>query len=128
MGTDNQLIGKWGEAVAVEYLKKIGYSILTRNYHTPVGEIDIVALDDDTKYARLVFVEVKTRTTSKHGFPEAAIGKKKWEHMLAAGQYYLEAHTEIKLEWCIDVVAVLGYPNLANPQIQHYENVVIDDD
>lgn len=128
MSTNNQLIGQWGETVAVEYLKKIGYSIITRNFHTPVGEIDIIAVHDDTKYSRLIFVEVKTRTSAKHGFPEAAIGKKKWEHMLAAGQYYLEAHSEIELEWCIDVVAVLGHPKLANPQIQHFENVVIVDD
>jgi putative endonuclease len=128
MSIDTFQVGQWGEGVAAEYLKKIGYSILTRNYHTPQGEIDIVAKQIDTKWPRLVFVEVKTRTNSRHGYPETAMSRKKWQHMQAAIQYFLESHPDLELEWCIDVIAVIGHPDQGNPQIQHFESVVIVDE
>ena len=52
-----QLGGK-GEMQAESVLVKAGYRILERNYHTPFGELDIVALDKGT----IVFTEVKTRS------------------------------------------------------------------
>ena len=50
-------IGDWGEAKAVDFLEKHGFSVIDRNYHTTVGEIDIVAKKSNDFY----FVEVKTR-------------------------------------------------------------------
>ena len=128
MSADSNSIGQWGEGVAAEYLESKGYTILTRNYHSPQGEIDIVAFNEDPWFPCLVFVEVKTRTSTKYGYPEEALVKKKWEHIQNAIQHYLETHPIIDLEWCVDVIAVLGRPNQDNPQIQHYENVVIVDE
>jgi len=51
--------GKLGEDLAVSYLKKLGYKIISRNFRIRGGEIDIVAIDGDV----LVYVEVKTRTS-----------------------------------------------------------------
>lgn len=58
MATHNDF-GKWGEDRAEEYLRQLGYSILSRDWHNGHKDIDIVAYDnrDDT----LVIVEVKTR-------------------------------------------------------------------
>ena len=128
MSADSRAIGQWGEGVAVAYLVSKGYTILARNFHSPQGEIDLVAYDQDPKLPCLVFVEVKTRTSDKYGYPEEAFVKKKWEHMQSAIQYYLEMHPAVDLEWCVDVIAVLGHPDQENPQIQHYENVVIIDE
>jgi ATP-dependent Lhr-like helicase len=64
----NQRIGKWGEDAAVAYLQARGYEIVTRNLRTPHGEIDILA-----RFEGLwVFVEVKARTSTALGPPEAA--------------------------------------------------------
>lgn len=121
-------LGQWGEGIAAEYLEQVGYTVLDRNYHTPVGEIDIVAVNEIAKYPGLVFVEVKTRTSKRHGYPEESVGKKKWDHLQAAIQYYLEAHPDINLEWCVDVIAIVGHPDQKSPQIQHYKNVVMADE
>ena len=51
-------LGKNGEEIATEFLRKKGYKILERNFEASQGEIDIIAKDDK----ELVFVEVKTRT------------------------------------------------------------------
>jgi len=52
-------IGDWGESQAVKFLCRQGFEIIEQNYHTPVGEIDIVAKFCDDIY----FIEVKTRTS-----------------------------------------------------------------
>ncbi|HEX8932313.1 MAG TPA: YraN family protein [Patescibacteria group bacterium] len=57
--------GRRGEDLACEYLKKLNFKIIERNFRIRVGEIDIVAIDDLT----LVFVEVKTRKTTEFGIP-----------------------------------------------------------
>lgn len=49
--------GQRGEDAAAEYLRRRGFEILARNVRTPLGEIDLVALDDEV----VVFVEVKAR-------------------------------------------------------------------
>ena len=56
--TDKKEIGNFGEDFTAKFLKKSGYKILERNYHSRYGEIDIIA----SKGAVLAFVEVKTRT------------------------------------------------------------------
>ena len=55
--------GLLGEREAEKYLISKGYKIRDRNYRTKIGEIDIVA----EKFNTLVFVEVKTRTSTKLG-------------------------------------------------------------
>ena len=50
-------IGDWGEEQACGFLERNGFTIVERNYHATVGEIDIVARQGDDYY----FIEVKTR-------------------------------------------------------------------
>lgn len=50
-------LGRRGEQLAVEHLRRLGFTPLGRNERTRYGEIDLVAFDGET----LIFVEVKTR-------------------------------------------------------------------
>lgn len=61
-----QTIGKYGENIACEYLKRKGYSILCQNYHSRFGEVDVIALSPDKCTC---FVEVKTRKNTDYGSP-----------------------------------------------------------
>ncbi|MCM8773716.1 MAG: YraN family protein [Candidatus Omnitrophica bacterium] len=73
------------EDKAVEFLKLNGYKILMRNFHSPWGEIDIVA--KDKKY--IAFVEVRAR--GKRGLisPLETIDRKKQSKIeLTAKVYY----------------------------------------
>lgn len=78
-------IGIYGEDKAVEYIKRIGYKIIQRNFRCKVGEIDIITKDKD----ELVFIEVKTRTSIKYGKPIEAVDAIKKKHMYKSIQYYL---------------------------------------
>lgn len=81
-----RLLGIKGEDLAVKFLKKKGYRILSRNYKTPLGEIDIIAEDRDT----LVFVEVKTRADNSYGLPFEAVNHRKREKLRRVALYYLK--------------------------------------
>jgi putative endonuclease len=117
-----QRIGQWGETRAAQYLEGKGYEILARNVRTAYGEIDMIARDR----TGLVFVEVKTRTNLKYGYPEQAVTRSKMEHMVAAAQAYMTDHTDLEgWGWRIDVIALLraaGKPAV-DVEIVHFENV-----
>jgi len=117
MSDYRQKIGKWGEEVAVEYLKSRGFRVIARNVRTPYGEIDIVAENEGFTS----FVEVKTRTTSSMGPPEISVTPRKQEHMLASAEHYAQEY-EID-NWQIDVIAIEGKPG-SQPNIIYFENAI----
>ena len=107
--------GRWGEELAQEFLKKKGYAILDINWRFPPYEIDIIAQLNDL----VVFVEVKTRKDSSHGFPEQAVTRKKANALLKAAEIYLE-EKGIENEIRFDIVSILL--NTAPPDIFHIED------
>lgn len=94
--------GKRGEEQAVEYLKGLGFEIIELNYRCRLGEIDIIAKDEDT----LVFLEVKTRSTAGFGEPEAAVNLAKQKRISRVSLHYLQSHHNPEQKARFDVVAV----------------------
>jgi putative endonuclease len=120
-----QVVGKRGEELAGEYLKKHGYILLEKNARTPYGEIDLVAtLLEAEQTSTLVFVEVKTRTSRTFGYPEEAMTRRKKDHLMDAVAYYMQKHTEIELDWRIDVIAVSIHTDSQRVGIRHFINAV----
>ncbi len=100
---DKNKFGKIGEALACAYLKKLGYAILSRNYRTKMGEIDIVAREGGC----LVFVEVKTRQSDVYGMPEESINTKKMNKLTRLAQLYISNKRLHEMTARFDVVSVL---------------------
>jgi putative endonuclease len=119
MNTRRQVVGRWGEEAAAQYLVANGYTLLARNVHSAHGEIDIVA----SKGGLLVFVEVKTRSSHTFAYPEDSVTRRKQAYMLSAAEEYLQAHPESGETWQFDVIAVEGTPG-GKAQIEHFENVI----
>jgi putative endonuclease len=115
-----QELGSWGERVAESHLVARGYVILERNIRTPYGEIDLLASSEGT----LVFIEVKTRSSDAFGEPEASVTVKKQTHLLHSIQSFFQEHPEREKQWRVDVIAIRGAPNQADPQIVHFENAL----
>jgi len=63
------VLGRYGEALAVRYLREQGMEVLERNWRCRHGEVDVVARDGDC----LVICEVKTRRSSGFGEPVEAV-------------------------------------------------------
>ena len=102
--THNLIEGQKGESKAVDYLKSIGYKILERNYKSLIGEIDIVALDND----RYVFVEVKTRTTGVKGLGREVVNAHKLRMIKNSALSYLKYNRIDNPKMRFDIVEITG--------------------
>lgn len=78
-------IGSEYEEIAARYLAENGLMIIERNYRLKTGEIDIIALDQDT----LVFVEVKYRKSRWAGGALAAVSRAKQKVICRTAFLYL---------------------------------------
>ena len=101
MATHNEL-GKKGEDAAAKYLLQKGYKIIERNWIHHKYEIDIIATDTDF----ILFVEVKTRSSSRWGNPEEAVSKGKIKRIVEAADFYLR-DKEIDLPARFDIISAV---------------------
>jgi len=99
---ETRLLGNKAEDFAVSFITSKGYKVLVRNFHSRFGEIDIIAVDNDT----LVFVEVKARWSNKFGTPEEAVTQGKLWKIQKTGEYYSKIHPELPKKLRVDVVAI----------------------
>ena len=97
------LLGRQGEQVAADYLRKAGLAILDRNWRCSQGEIDIVAADGPA----LVVCEVKTRSGVRLGTPLEAVTRQKAWRQRRLAVLWLHDHNVLYDEIRIDVVGVL---------------------
>lgn len=124
MKNRRQSLGKWGEEKAAEYLLEAGFQILDRNARTPFGEIDLIARQELDDSQEIVMVEVKTRSSSRFGFPEEAVSRQKREHLKNSAEAYMVQHPELGVHWRVDVIAIQKPANEVEPEIQHFVNAV----
>lgn len=103
-GKLNRELGLRGEEAASRYLIRRGYEILDRNWKCFAGEADIVACDED---GTLVFVEVKTRTDLKKGFPSEAVGPKKRAKYEKIALAYLAEYDVVDIVVRFDVISIM---------------------
>ncbi|MBD5252793.1 MAG: YraN family protein [Barnesiella sp.] len=117
-------VGAWGEGIAREFLLAKGYAIGEENLKVGNYEIDFIARKDD----RIVFVEVKTRSSRSYD-PLDAVDRKKIARLVRAADEYLRARQE-RLEPQFDIIAVVGsatggyevehFPDAFFPPLQSY--------
>ncbi len=112
-----RLFGQEGESAAEQYLRNKGYRILARNVRSSVGELDLVAEDDQV----LVFVEVKARRTDAFGGAIHAVHQRKQEKLIQLAAQYLARH-HLKDRPCRFDVVLLQGTNVGASQIEHIQN------
>ncbi len=98
-----QEIGAYGERVAAAFLRRYDYRILTRNYRTTRGEIDLICRYRDV----LVFVEVRTRASEDFGRPIETIDAAKQDALRFAAQRYLVLLDRDDIHYRFDAVEVM---------------------
>ena len=116
MRNRQQKLGETGEALAARKLIKAGYKIIETNYRTRLGEIDIIAKEDDT----IVFVEVKSRRSVHFGNPKQAVTLQKQRKISMVALYYLKATGQSTARARFDVVTVIS--NRDRPQVEIIKN------
>ncbi len=101
MASHNDL-GAKGENLAANYLHANGYEVLKRNYRYGRAEVDIVVRKDGI----LIFVEVKTRSSSQWGDPEDFVSPKKVELFLDAAFHFMQ-EMEYEGEIRFDILSII---------------------
>lgn len=102
---NKRVVGNSKETEAIHYLKKLGFTILERNFFTRAGEIDIIAKDGNY----LAFIEVKYRWNHECGFPSEAVTKHKQRKIVQCARFYLLSHGYGEDTPCrFDVVVLVG--------------------
>jgi putative endonuclease len=100
MAEHNEL-GKLGEELAVEFLRKNGYEILETNWTFQKAEIDIIAKKENI----LAIVEVKTRSSIEFGLPQDFVKPKKIQLLVkAVDAYVIERDLDIDVRF--DIIAI----------------------
>lgn len=112
---EKRFVGSGGEAVAAGYMKKLGHKVLARNFRCPAGEIDLVC----EKKRKIVFVEVKSRTSKDFGEPEEAVTEAKKRKILKVAEWYLAENCLEGREVRLDVISVL-YGGGGKPKITYF--------
>jgi putative endonuclease len=108
-------LGKLGEELAVDFLKKAGYEILQTNWVYQKAEIDIIAQKDNI----LAIVEVKTRSSLEFGLPQEFVKPKKIQLLVKAVNEYI-LQNDIEAEARFDIISIHKNNNLF--EIEHLED------
>lgn len=108
-------LGKQGEALAVEFLQKNGYTILDTNWTFQKAEVDIIARKNNI----LAVVEVKTRSSIDFGLPQDFVNPKKIQLLVKAiNEYVVQQDLDIDVRF--DIIAIHKEGQKLN--IEHLED------
>ncbi|MDR2619811.1 MAG: YraN family protein [Propionibacteriaceae bacterium] len=115
----NRTLGAWGEQLAAEYLVRLGWVIVARNWRCDAGELDIVALEPAAgTLPRVVAVEVKTKAGERYGPPLEAITHTKLRRLRALATRWAQEHPDVGLGVRLDAIGVVKLRG-RSPQLLH---------
>ena len=107
-----------GEEIATTIMHQKGYQILENNYRCKIGEIDIIASNNEY----LVFIEVKTRTVGKTIVdPLISITQKKRQKLKNLGMFYVQQKSIYHKQPRFDVITIKLLKDNKHT-FQHIEN------
>ncbi|NNV04017.1 YraN family protein [Brevibacillus sp. MCWH] len=114
MSHRRRALGQRGEQIAALFLQQKGYRVIERNVRTRQGEIDLIAWDGDI----LVFVEVRTRTSTAYGTAAESVTWRKQRKLRELALAYLQHYEKSVPRFRFDVVAICCRPD-QSPEIEH---------
>ena len=118
-GQASRLLGRWGEALAADWLRKQGCNVLEANWHCRFGELDLIVQDG----VYLCFVEVKLRKTDDFAKAMEYVDRRKQDKIRMTASMYL-SQNPTQLQPRFDVVEIYAPEGMATkrPQIHHMED------
>jgi len=108
-------VGKWAECIAAHFLNIKGFKILSRNFNTRFGEIDIVAQGDGV----IAFVEVRFRGKGSYLLPEETITYKKQQRIKTTASIYMNRFDLAGANVRFDVICVSRDKWFMLPNVRH---------
>ena len=111
-------LGKIGEDIAADFLKKRGIKLIKRNYFTKYGEIDLIGIKNET----IIFTEVKLRNNSSFGLPIEGITKNKFNRYQQVAQTFLSENNINYENIRFDVICLYSLNNNKEYKVEWLKN------
>lgn len=108
-------LGREGERLAINLLKKKNHTILHENFRYRRGEIDIISLHQN----QLIATEVKTRETAVFGSPYIAVSRSKQRQIISVMNAFVEQYQRTE-EVRFDVISIVL--SKKKHEIEHIES------
>ena len=103
--------GNTFEDLALAHAMREGLSLVTRNFTSRYGELDLVMRDREV----VVFLEVRYRKSEGFGGALASVGAAKRERLSKAASLFLQANPTLAHHPCrFDVMAISGSAETPN--------------
>ena len=105
--------GRRAEQAALDFLRREGLRLITRNFTCRLGEIDLIMTHHGQIQPNiLVFVEVRYRRSTAYGGASASVNHTKRSRIVRTANRYLQTHRKYRSWPCrFDVIAVTGPPD-----------------
>ena len=104
------------EQKACRFLLSAGIHIITRNFRTPFGEIDIIGKDAN----EFVFFEVKYRQKNTFYEPYESVSPSKQKTIRKTASYYLQSSNQLYIvPFRFDIISITGKNNLTFQWLKH---------
>lgn len=113
---------KLGEDIATKHLLSCGYALVCRNYRKAGGEIDIIV----EKNQRLIFCEVKTRTSHSLFTALASVSYRKQQRITQTALKYINENPQYNnYLFRFDVLVLFYSPATETFSVKHYEDAFL---
>ena len=118
-GGNTKLLGRWGESLVAEDLRRKGQRLLAAGYQCRFGEIDLITAD--AQY--IIFTEVKLRRDDRFAPGRAFVDARKQARLRTTAELYL-AQFPTGLQPRFDVAEVYAPRGMEteHPRILYFEN------
>ena len=110
------IVGNRAEKLALNFLRKRGFTLIESNFNCRFGELDLVM--QDREY--LVFVEVRYRHRTDFGGALASIDRRKQNKLRRTAEFYLLKNKKSDSACRFDILCVDG--NISRPCYDWIEN------
>lgn len=118
-GSQGRLLGRWGEALVADDLRRKGWTIQAAGWTCRFGELDLVA----SRRGVLAFVEVKLRRSSRFAAPREFVDRGKQERLRLTAELYLSEHpTDLQPRFDVAEVYAPQGTDTPHPVLRYFEN------
>lgn len=107
-------LGKWAENQALNILQANGFKLVMRNFHSRVGEIDLIVVKAD----ELIFVEVKARTLGSYAAANEVLLVSQQRKIIKTAQYFLNRYPDYQQFYCRFDVICFDFPHKIAKTVQ----------
>ena len=114
-GGESRLLGRWGEALAAEELRRRGCRLVEAGWRCRFGEVDLIAEEGPF----LCFVEVKLRSDRRFGLPRDFVTTAKQRRIRTTAAFYMTRHDP---DLCARFDVAEVYDDETPPHIEYIEN------